>query len=96
VLVHSPNVAWVTLTDDAPTGPELSKSDPLSIYSQLLRGELEGDEALRASQQMLSIITDTIPQAIRWKDATCVFLGVNKFLADLAGLEPEERHRLRS
>lgn len=80
----------MTLTDDAPAGPELSKSDPLSIYSKLLRGELDGDEALRASQQMLSMITDTIPQAIWWKDRNCVFLGVNKFLADLAGLEIEE------
>lgn len=64
--------------------------DTLAIYAQLIRGELEGDTALRASQQMLQMIFDTIPQAIWWKDRDCVFLGVNRALAERAGLEPEE------
>lgn len=65
-------------------------ADTLAIYARLLRGELEGDTALRASQQMLQMIFDTIPQAIWWKDRDCVFLGVNRVLADRAGLEPQE------
>lgn len=68
----------------------MARGDALSIYSRLLRGELDGDEALRASQQMLHMITDTIPQAIWWKDRDCVFLGVNRYLADLAALEPQD------
>jgi PAS domain S-box-containing protein len=68
----------------------MDSNDTLTIYAQLLRGELEGDTALRASQQMLQMIFDTIPQAIWWKDRDCVFLGVNRVLADLADLEPEE------
>lgn len=79
----------MTLIESEATEAHLAPNDALSIYSQLLRGELAGDEALRASQQMLRMVTDTIPQAIWWKDRNCVFLGVNRYLADLAGLEPE-------
>jgi len=77
-------------TENNASGAPAPNSDALTIYAELLRGELEGDEALRASQQMLEMITQTIPQAIWWKDRNCVFLGVNKVLADLAGLEPSD------
>ena len=75
-----------TTTGSRPDGEE----DALSIYAKLLRGEIEGDTALKASQQMLQMVFDTIPQAIWWKDRKCVFLGVNRILANMAGVEPEE------
>ena len=87
---RTPNVSRVTLTDNEQNTARSLKPDALEIYARLLRGELEGDEALRASQQMLTMVMDTIPQAVWWKDRNCVFLGVNKTLADRAGLEPEE------
>lgn len=86
----SRNVTGVTLTDPDALQSRSTTDDALTIYAQLLRGEIEGTEALRASQQMLRMITDTIPQAIWWKDRNCTFLGVNRFLADLAGLEPDD------
>jgi len=64
--------------------------DTLAIYARLLRGELEGDTALQASQQMLQMVFESIPQAIWWKDRDCVFLGVNRVLAERAGLNREE------
>lgn len=67
-----------------------ANGDTLAIYAKLLRGELEGDTALRASQQMLQMIFDTIPEAIWWKDRDCTFLGVNHVLADIAGLDPKD------
>ncbi len=80
----------MTLTDEPQSAAQPLQSDALAIYAKLLRGELEGDEALLASQQMLTMVMDTIPQAIWWKDRNCVFLGVNRALADRAGLEPHE------
>jgi PAS domain S-box-containing protein len=64
--------------------------DPLAVYSQLLVGELVGDEAIRASQEMLQLVMDTIPGAFWVKDRNCVFLGINRFLAEHAGLQPSD------
>lgn len=82
----------VTITDQTGSGSQTTaaNSDALAIYAKVLRGELAGDAALRASQQMLEMITETIPQAIWWKDRACVFLGVNGVLARMAGLERSE------
>ena len=74
--------------DRSQTDPELR--DPIGVYSQLLRGDLEGDEALRASQEMLQLVMDTIPGAFWVKDRDCVFVGVNRALADRAGLQPSQ------
>lgn len=47
--------------------------------------------ALRASQQMLQLVMDTLPEAIFWKDPNSVYLGCNRNFADDAGLHsPEE------
>lgn len=64
--------------------------DPLAIYKQLLSGRFEGDDALAAGQQMLQMITETIPQAVWAKDLDCRFIWVNPALARLAGTSPEE------
>ncbi|MEL6981739.1 MAG: PAS domain-containing protein [Actinomycetota bacterium] len=63
-------------------------TDAVTVYASLLRGELEGAEALRATHQMLELVMDSIPQAIFWKDRQSVYLGCNRVFADLAGLEP--------
>ena len=64
----------MTTIDKPPAGPLADgQADALSIYARLLRGEIEGDTALKASQQMLQMVFDTIPQAIWWKDRDCVF-----------------------
>ncbi len=60
------------------------------IYKSLLGGELEGDEAVRASQQMLQMVMASIPQAVFWKDRSLRFLGCNQVFADMAGLDQEE------
>jgi PAS domain S-box-containing protein len=48
-------------------------------------------EAFRATQEMLQLVMDHIPQAIFWKDRNSVFLGCNYRLALNLGLSsPEE------
>lgn len=65
-------------------------ADTVALYQSLLGGEIEGAEALQATQQMLSLVMDSIPTAIFWKDLESRYLGCNKVFSDLAGLEPEE------
>ena len=65
-------------------------TDTVAVYTSLLGGNLQGTEALRAAQQMLSLVMDNIPIAIFWKDLESRYLGCNQVFADLAGLEPEE------
>ncbi len=45
---------------------------------------------LNQSQQMLQLVMDTIPQAIWWKNRDSVYLGANRFLANLAGFAQPE------
>ncbi|MGI9594918.1 MAG: PAS domain-containing protein, partial [Acidimicrobiales bacterium] len=58
------------------------------IYKSLLDGELEADEAVRASQQMLQMVMASIPQGVYWKDRDLRFLGCNQVFADVAGHDP--------
>ena len=59
------------------------------IYAAVLQGECTGDAALRASQQMLQILMDSMTNAVFWKDRKSRFLGCNKVCASFAGVEPE-------
>ncbi|PAX47624.1 PAS domain-containing protein, partial [Brunnivagina elsteri] len=45
---------------------------------------------LRESQQFLKLILETIPQHVFWKDSNSVFLGCNRNLAKVAGLNSPE------
>ena len=58
----------------------------LSLYAAMLRGELEGDEALQASQHIFELVLNSVHHAIWWKDANSVFLGCNRKLAEYAGV----------
>jgi two-component system, NtrC family, sensor kinase len=44
------------------------------------------ENQLKASQQLLQLVIDNIPQKISWKDIDCVFLGCNQGFADDIGL----------
>ncbi|MFB2934101.1 PAS domain S-box protein [Aerosakkonemataceae cyanobacterium BLCC-F154] len=46
----------------------------------------QAEEALRASQQMLRLVMDNIPQAIFWKDLNSVYQGCNQRFAEDVGL----------
>jgi two-component system, NtrC family, sensor kinase len=49
------------------------------------------ENKLKASQKLLQLVIDNIPQKIFWKDIDCVFLGCNQGFAQDAGLKsPEE------
>ncbi len=48
------------------------------------------EEALRASQHMLRLVMESVPQAIFWKDRQSVFLGCNTAFAQDAGLASAE------
>ena len=58
------------------------------MYAALLLGELDGTEALAASQQMLQILMDSMASAVFWKDRDSKFLGCNEVFARFAGVEP--------
>ena len=59
------------------------------MYAALLQGEYGGDAALRASQEMLQILMDSMTNAVFWKDRQSRYLGCNKVFASFAGVEPE-------
>lgn len=52
---------------------------------------LETQEELRASQQLLQLVMDNIPQFIFWKDINSVYLGCNQNFATAAGVETPEQ-----
>ncbi len=58
----------------------------LSLYAAMLRGELEGHEALQASQHIFELVLNSVHHAIWWKDADSRFLGCNRKLAEYAGV----------
>jgi diguanylate cyclase (GGDEF)-like protein/PAS domain S-box-containing protein len=51
----------------------------------------QAKKALQQSRQMLQLVMDTIPQAIWWKDRNCVYVGCNRYLAQLAGFDAPEQ-----
>lgn len=48
------------------------------------------EEALRESQQLLSIVMNTIPQGVFWKDRNSVYLGCNEVVAGAMGFTRSE------
>ena len=59
------------------------------MYAALLQGELDGTDALTASQQMLRILMDSMTNAVFWKDVDSCYLGCNNVFANFAGFAPE-------
>lgn len=60
-------------------------------YAQRERARAEVEHALRASEQTLKLVMDTIPQRVFWKDRSSRFLGCNKAFAQDAGLESPDQ-----
>ena len=50
----------------------------------LCRAQIEND--LKASQKLLQLVIDTLPEAIFWKDQNLVYLGCNQNFAEDAGV----------
>jgi PAS domain S-box-containing protein len=69
-------------------GPGLREDSGSEVYAALLQGGLSGDVALRASQQMLQILMDSMANAVFWKDRQSRYLGCNQVFASFAGVEP--------
>ena len=46
----------------------------------------EAEQALQASQKMLRLVIDNIPQAVFWKDRSSMYLGCNTAFALDAGV----------
>ena len=47
----------------------------------------KAEATLRASEEMLDLVINNIPQAVFWKDRDSVFLGCNKSLAESVGID---------
>jgi PAS domain S-box-containing protein len=58
------------------------------MYAALLQGELSGEAALAASEQMLTILMDSMTNAVFWKDLNSQYLGCNRSFSEFAGFEP--------
>ncbi len=58
------------------------------MYAALVQGELSGEAALAASEQMLTILMDSMTNAVFWKDLNSQFLGCNRAFSEFAGFEP--------
>jgi len=69
---------------------EVAIRDELQLQATMLEEEIghhqRAEEALRERERMLSLIIDTVPQAVYWKDTRSVYLGCNQKFADHAGL----------
>ena len=73
-------------SDDGYDRGGMASVGALSLYAAMLRGELEGDEALQASQHIFELVLNSVHHAIWWKDANSRFLGCNRKLAEYAGV----------
>lgn len=49
------------------------------------------DSELHASQQLLQLVMDTLPEAIFWKDCNSVYLGCNRNFATDAGIDTPDQ-----
>lgn len=55
------------------------------VYCLDITERRQAEEAVRASQEMLQLVIDNIPQHIFWKDKNSVFMGCNKNFAEDGG-----------
>lgn len=81
-----PAEVWLTCV-------ELAAEDNHGLPRQVIQAVVrditkrkQAEEALRASQQMLRLVMDNIPQAIFWKDINSVYQGCNQKFAEDVGL----------
>lgn len=63
----------------------------LEDYSQNLEEKVEArTKELSASQQLLNLVMNNIPQSIFWKNKKSVYLGCNQSFANVAGVSVDE------
>ena len=63
----------------------------LEDYSQNLEAKVESrTQELSASQRLLNLVMNNIPQSIFWKDRKSTYLGCNQSFADTVGVSVEE------
>lgn len=55
------------------------------------RQRIRAEEALHKNEAMLSLILNSIPQSIFWKDKNSIYLGCNRVFAKEAGFEDPEQ-----
>ncbi len=73
-----------------PVFSDEGKIERVATFSRDITERKRMEEALRESQQMLQLIVDNIPQFAFWKDRNLVYLGCNKKLAQVVGIEKPE------
>lgn len=81
-----PAEVWLTYME---LGAERNNGLPRQVVQAVVRDitkRKQAEEALRASQEMLRLVMDNIPQAIFWKDLNSVYQGCNKKFAEDVGL----------
>jgi PAS domain S-box-containing protein len=69
----------------------ISDADEALVIVRNISDRKAAEDQLKASQQLLQLVIDNIPQKIFWKDINSVFLGCNQGFAQDAGLNnPDE------
>jgi len=62
-------------------------TDTLTQLQQEISERQQVEKELKASQQFLQLVLDTLPQRVFWKDRQCRFLGCNQLVAQDAGVQ---------
>jgi two-component system, NtrC family, sensor kinase len=68
----------------------ISSPDEALVIVRNISDRREVENKLKASQKLLQLVIDNIPQKIFWKDIDCVFLGCNQGFAYDVGLAHSE------
>jgi PAS domain S-box-containing protein len=77
------------MSADGPTRSATGRAAEVrDIYAALVHGELSGDAALAASEQMLQILMGSLTNAVFWKDLDSCYLGCNQVFSSFAGFDP--------
>ncbi|MEN9574567.1 MAG: hypothetical protein RL514_2422 [Verrucomicrobiota bacterium] len=64
------------------------KVEKLLVWGRDITARKQAEAAVQASQQMLQLILDNIPQGVFWKDRESRYLGCNAVVAQTFGVAP--------
>jgi hypothetical protein len=81
--------AWVLASTRPLFAKDGSYEGALNVFSDITERK-RTEEALHRSQQMLSLVLDSVPGRVFWKDLELNYLGCNRSAARDAGLEGPE------
>lgn len=89
IILPDGTIRWVHELAEVIRSPDGSASQMIGVVRDIT-ARREADEALRASQAMLELVLDSIPQGVFWKDRNSIYLGANRVARETWGLKASE------